>query len=413
MKTTGLVVEYNPFHNGHQYHLTESRKLSGADIVIAVMSGPFLQRGEPAITDKWTRTRMALKGGCDIVVELPFAYAVQHASVFARGAVAILEKLGASSVVFGSEDGNTDRFHQTARLLQARYPEYSHHMKKALSDGLSYPAAAASAYRTIASDDFTGVDLSEPNNILGLQYCEAAAELGGRIEPLTITREQAGYHDPVAGDGPIASATSIRRILFSPDSDLEDIRKYVPETTYQCLKEYKEEWGGFHSWEDYFPLFRHRLVTSSPEDLRSICEMEEGLEHRFKKGLSHAEDWETFLSFVKTKRYTRTRLQRAMVHMLMNTGKKWLKDYGDPLKPSYIRLLGMTAAGQEYLSSVRKDLDVPLVANASRGEDPLFEKDIEASTVHHLPLVERAGGSMVKEYRETPVRIKKTGSAFV
>ncbi|PYZ97909.1 hypothetical protein CR205_04755 [Alteribacter lacisalsi] len=414
MKTTGLVVEYNPFHNGHQYHLTESKQKTGAEIVIAVMSGSFLQRGEPALTDKWTRTKMALMGGCDLVVELPFAYAVQHASIFARGAVALLDKLGAQSVVFGSEDGNIERFKDTNRLLKEKKEEFDHFVQEGLQEGFSYPRASSYAYSRVAPGNFEGVDLSEPNNILGLQYCEAAEELGGRITPMTITREQSGYHDTTLGTGSIASATGIRRTLFSDDANPEDIRPFVPLSTYTCLQEYKERRGCFHSWDDYFPFLRHKLITESAHELSSLYEMEEGLEHRFKKALHAARDFETFISYIKTKRYTRTRLQRAMVHMLMNTKKDWYHKEADPLKPEYIRLLGMSDAGQKYLSSIKKKLEIPLVSNASKGTHPLFTKDIEAAAVHSLPFAaDQDKEDLLNEYSRTPFRYSKTGGTFL
>ncbi|WP_026690014.1 nucleotidyltransferase [Alteribacter aurantiacus] len=408
MRSVGLIVEYNPFHNGHLYHLTESKKVTKADVVVAVMSGSFLQRGEPALVDKWARTKMALLGGCDLVVELPYLYAVQHATLFARGAVGILDKLGVDTIAFGSENGNIDAFQETIAFMKEYKASHDKAIKPFLEKGFSYPRASSAAYEKLKPASFTGVDLTAPNNILGIQYCEALDELDSQIIPYTITREKAGYHDPVPTDQAIASATSIRNILSSPNGTLEDVRPFVPDTTYDVLQSYLKTYGMIHQWSNYFPNLQHQIITQSTNELKEKYEVSEGLEHRFKKAVMKETDFETFLSFMKTKRYTRTRLQRAMVHMLLNTTKDEANEWVHPLSPDYIRILGMSSLGQTYLSRIKKKLDIPLISNASKGTKiPSLQKDILAATIHHMPLVQRGTGSVTKEYKEKPVILKK------
>ncbi|MBM7095883.1 nucleotidyltransferase [Bacillus sp. H-16] len=414
MKTVGLVVEYNPFHNGHLYHLTESKRVTNADAVIAVMSGSFLQRGEPALVDKWARTKMALLGGCDIVIELPYLYAVQHASLFARGAVAALDQLKVDTVAFGSEDGSIDRFQETIRFMEQNKASYEKYLHLYLQKGFSYPRASSAAYSEIKPPAFNGVDLSAPNNILGIQYCEAVKDLESSITPYTITREKAGYHDPEPGDSAIASATSIRNRLLSEEYSLDDVRPFVPETTFDVLKEFYKTHGQWHQWNDYFPYIQHQLITKSPKELGLIYEMEEGLEYRFKKAVTKAGDFESFMDYVKTKRYTRTRLQRSLVHLLLGTTKKQAGELVHPLRPEYIRVLGMSENGRNYLNGIKKEIDVPLISNASKGDSiPALEKDIQAATVHYLPLVLRGTGSPVREYTAHPIRVNKNEEASI
>lgn len=213
LKAVGLVVEYNPFHNGHLYHLEASKTASEADAVIAVMSGNFLQRGEPALVSKWARTKMALKQGADLVIELPYAYATQKAETFADGAISILEALGCSSVCFGSENGEISPFLETAELLNSHHAEYQQLVKQFMKEGMSYPSAQTSAFLALETDS-RPLDLSLPNNILGFQYVRAIQKQKASIRPLTIKRTAAGYHDEDFNSSPIASATSIRKALF-------------------------------------------------------------------------------------------------------------------------------------------------------------------------------------------------------
>ncbi|WP_096435522.1 nucleotidyltransferase [Alteribacter populi] len=411
MKSVGLVVEYNPFHNGHLYHLTESKKAAGADLAVAVMSGSFLQRGEPALTDKWTRTKMALQGGCDIVVELPFAYAVQHANLFAQGAVAVLDQLNVDYISFGSEDGDIDHFVRTLHTMTEHREEIDQAVRSFLSEGYSFPKACSLAYEAILPS--TGVDLAKPNNILGLQYIKAVHDLNSSIKPLTILREKAGYHDLKPSDEAIASATMIRNRLVSENFTLEDIQAYVPETTFENLVQYKKTYGQWHTWEHYFPYVRQKVITSSPAELHELYEMEEGMEYRYKKGIKHSECFSSFIDYLKTKRYTRTRLQRSMVHLLMNTKKSWMKTHANALSPSYIRLLGMSTVGQEYLSSIKKQIGARMITNASKGKDPLLQKDIEAATVHHLPLINHTNHCLTREFTEKPIRYHREKGTFL
>lgn len=214
MKATGVVVEYNPFHNGHLHHVTEARNRTDADIIIAVMSGNFLQRGEPAFVDKRTRAKMALENHVDIVFELPYAFATAHAPEFARGAITLLDAAHCDAYCFGSEDGDIQAFERALDLIERAGQDYEQTVKTAVKQGVSYPQALNEAYRQTVRLSDSGesvVDLTKPNNILGYQYMEAARTLGSSMKAVTIPRIIAGYHDKAVVGNSIASATGIRK----------------------------------------------------------------------------------------------------------------------------------------------------------------------------------------------------------
>ena len=219
MRTAGVIVEYNPFHNGHAYHLQKTLEKTGADTAVAVMSGHFLQRGEPALMDKWARARTALLGGVDLVLELPLAYSVQPAEWFAHGAISVLESTGVvDAFCFGSESGRLEPLLEAARIAADEPPELRERLAAKLALGLPYPKAYSASlleYMTKhggdSEFDLSAEELIQPNQTLGLHYLISLLRLNGRMEPYTITREAAGYHDTHAGPGSIASATALRR----------------------------------------------------------------------------------------------------------------------------------------------------------------------------------------------------------
>ncbi|CAM3695332.1 nucleotidyltransferase [Mesobacillus zeae] len=399
MEVVGVVVEYNPFHNGHQFHLSAARADTGADLVIAVMSGNFLQRGEPALCDKWTRARMALLGGADLVFELPYQFAVQQAETFADGAVSILSAAGCRSLCFGSEAGDTSAFIRTLDFLEEKDTAYQHNIKAHLSTGVSYPKAASLSFKELQPGENL-VDLSLPNNILGLQYIRAIRSQTSRMKPVTITRKNAGYHDEHFSSESIASATSIRKAIQEGQS-VEQVNKYFPPTTSRLLQNYLNTYGQFHTWDQYWPLLKYRLIQCSAEELREIYEMEEGLEHRVKKAAITAVSFSQFMESIKTKRYTWTRLQRACVHILTNAKKTEMEEFK---RAQYLRLLGMTQKGRRYLQSHKKNLGLPLVSKASSCRKGELDLDIKASRIYSLGISGRAQEELLKkEFAQSPV----------
>lgn len=407
MNAAGVIVEYNPFHNGHLYHVQETKKSTGADVIVAVMSGNFLQRGEPAIVSKQARTNMALLGGCDLVIELPYAFATQHAEIFASGAISLLEALKVREVCFGSEDGNIDHFYHTVEHLKENESAYNYYIHEAMQGGVSYPMAATIAFNKINDKhDKKLINLSKPNNILGYHYIKAIIDQNCYLKAKTILRTKANYHDESFTSENIASATSIRKSIHSSKS-IRSIKSYVPEITYAILDQYFHEFKALHDWELYFPLLKYRILTMSTDELGEIYEVEEGIEHRISKHIKGAQTFDELMKRIKTKRYTWTRLQRMFLHILTNTKKIEMKNILKTKKASYIRLLGMSKQGRSYLTEMKKKIELPLISKVSAYTSPLFSLDLKAVNCYSSILDEPYRTKLIQnEFSIPPIRFE-------
>lgn len=412
VKAVGVVVEYNPFHNGHFYHIQESKKQTNADCIIAVMSGNFLQRGEPALLSKWSRTKMALQGGADIVIELPYAFATQKAEIFANGSISILDAMKCSEMCFGSEHGSIQEFNATVTFMSNNEEIFNNNIKRALKQGVSYPKAASLAYYELHGRE-TFLDLSKPNNILGYHYVKAIHDQAARIKATTIQRTSSDYHDQDLPSSPIASATSIRKALFNSERSLDEIEKFVPISTKSELQTYIDHYNLLHSWELYFGLLKYKLLTLSRKELQQLYEIEEGLENRFVTQIKSSHTFQEFMENIKTKRYTWTRLQRVCCHILTHTTKEQMSSIQTNPRSTYLRLLGMTQKGQHYLQSVKKDITLPLVANLSSYSDHIMELDIKAANTYAMIFDEPIRSNYMKmEYSTPPIRYNEETQAF-
>lgn len=400
MRTVGIVVEYNPFHNGHLYQLQKAKEEAEAEIAICIMSGNFLQRGEPALVSKWSRTKMALLAGIDLVIELPFAFSVQKAEIFAYGAVYLIDALNCSHICFGSESGQISDFHNTIDFVQHHHSQYEKHINEFIKEGMSYPAALSKAYKAL--DPGTDlIDLSKPNNILGFHYMEAAAQINPHLQFLTIKRKNAGYHDSTVNETNIASATSIRNRLHQTDQT-DSIKNYIPETTLSELQNYLVDFGQLHSWEHYWDYLQYQILSKNGKELKAIYDMEEGLENRFIRAAQTAKDFPSFMETMKTKRYTWTRLQRISTQILLNVQREQIHALGR--KPLYIRLLGMSHHGQKYLRTIKKDLQIPLISKVSAQQNQMLALDIKATHMYAMGLPEPYRTKMRDlDYRQPPI----------
>ncbi|SDN24563.1 nucleotidyltransferase [Alkalicoccus daliensis] len=385
MRVLGLIVEYNPFHNGHKLHLDESIKKCGADITIAVMSGSFLQRGEPALVDKWTRTQMALAQGVDLVIELPYQYAVQKAEIFAQGAVASLHEMGATHICFGSEAGEIQPFYTTMDWMRMHKSKLDIKIKEHSASGKSYPRSFSEAFSELNNEP-GAVDLSKPNNILGYHYTIEAEKHG--IHSATIQRTGAGHNEYFPNyTAKIASATSLRNLIG--DTGVSSIKNFVPEKTFQLLVDYQKNNRMFHTWENYYPFLQYKLLTMTPDTLKTIYECDEGLENRLLR-FKYMPTFSSFIDAVKTKRYTRTRLQRLCVHILTNSEKKTIRELAWK-DPDFIRVLGINNSGRTHLNKIKKKLSVPLITKVkdSAGTSYIYSSSAADIHSHILPAESR------------------------
>ncbi|OQY41322.1 MAG: hypothetical protein B6227_05405 [Fusobacteriia bacterium 4572_74] len=339
MRATGIIVEYNPFHNGHKLHLMEAKKNS--DLVIAVMSGNFLQRGEPAIYDKWTRAQMALKNGVDLVVELPVFYSAQAAEIFSYGAIDILDKLGVEKIIFGSESSDLEKLKKIAYLQIDEKDLIDEKIKEKMDSGISYPNAINSVIEELLGEK----DILKPNDILGVEYIKAIRKLSSSIEPILIERKAVGYHDKEIIDE-ITSATSIRKMI--KDGSLEAIKKVMPVESYNLL-------GTPTYLEKFYPLLRYEILNNY-EELKFVADMEIGLDNRIFEMAVKYLDFKDFYKNLMTKRYTHGRIQRVLTHILLKIDKKIIDE--TKVGITYVKILGFSQKGNKYLKEKKETFKI-------------------------------------------------------
>ncbi|WP_333727642.1 nucleotidyltransferase [Bacillus cereus] len=393
--------------------MQQTKKLTQSDIIIAVMSGPFLQRGEPALISKWYRTKMALANGVDLVVELPYVFATQKAETFANGAISILNALRVSEICFGSEDGQIENFYNTISVQKNEEETFNYLVKQFMDAGNSYAKATSDAFSHILTSE-KNIDMSQPNNILGFQYMKAILSQNSSIQAQTIKRFASHYHDETFNDQHIASATSIRKQLFSEEGSFTTIKPFLPQATTSLLANYKQNYGILHNWEQYFSFFKYRLMTMSPGDLRHIYEIEEGLEHRILSKIQNSSSFYSFMETLKTKRYTWTRLQRACTHILTNTTKEEIRSANIEQHAPYIRLLGMSQKGQTYLSKNKKKIELPILTHTKTFDHAALDIEKKANSVYFSIMHEPLRTQLLKQdITHHPVRYDETTTKFL
>ncbi|HIV82437.1 MAG TPA: nucleotidyltransferase [Candidatus Salinicoccus merdavium] len=364
MKVTSLITEYNPFHNGHIYHINESCKVAGADIVIAVMSGNFTQRGEAAITNKFIRAAHAVKH-VDLVVELPLKNSISFADDFALGGVRIAELLGSTHLVFGSESGDISLLKQL--YADSRDNVDRDELASLIRQGYSHPRALA---ELLGEGGISG-----SNNILGLSYIRAIETLGSSIIPLTIKRQSSQYNDPDLSKGAFSSATSIRNNIMAGSADA--VKNFMPPDLADDILENKPL-----SNADFFQTLKTIITHKSPGELREIYMMTEGLEHRLKSNVRGAPGYNEFMHRIKTKRYTWTRLNRLMICILLNITKSGMAAH-DVRDINAVRVLAMNRAGQKYLKTL-KSTDVQIITNVNKENSRHISDEIMATDVYNI-----------------------------
>lgn len=397
MKVLGVIVEYNPFHNGHLYHLNMAKELISPDVTIAVMSGNYIQRGEPAIINKWARTKMALLNGVDIVFELPFVYACNSAEIFAYGAVKILSSLGVNHLVFGTEEGHLDNLYRIAELLAYEDSFFKNKLKDFLKQGNSYPKARQ---LTIQSLFNYNIDYS-PNNILAIEYLKWIIRLKSRIRPSTIKRISSSYNsENIELDTNIASATAIRKNI----DKLDIIKILMPEPSYEILMEEFHQKRGPVTMDDVFRYLIYNYIIHGKNYMDGVVDLNEGLENRFEKFIFKSANVDQLIKNVKSKRYTYTRLNRIIIHSLIHNklSSKILLE----INP-YVRLLGFNKKGQLYLNKIKKDIDIitKIDKNLLNKYDNLINMEIKASTFYYLLYKDIKPEYFELEYKQKPIFI--------
>lgn len=360
MESVGIIAEYNPFHNGHLYHINIIKEKYKDHVIVLVMTGNFTERGDVSIIDKWKRTEIALKAGCDLVIELPFPFATQSADYFSYGAITLLEKLKVNKIVFGSESDNIATLNLIAKT-QIDNTDFDKLVKIYSKFGENYPTAISKAIK-----DLTNESIKTPNDLLGVSYLKTILKNNYNIVPETIKRTN-NYHDEDI-NGTISAATAIRKAL----KENEDISNQVPKYSIEYL-------NNLHYIDDYFPYLKYKIITEN--DLSIYNMVDEGIDKLLKKNIIKATSYDELINSIKSKRYTYNKLSRMLLHILCNFTKEKKNQFE---KISYIRILGLNKKGSSYLNSIKKELDIPLISKISKEKDPMLEFEIETTKIYSL-----------------------------
>lgn len=400
MKIVGLITEYNPFHAGHLYHMQQARELTGADYCVVLMSGSFVQRGEPAIFDKYLRTKTALLAGADLVLEIPAAFSTASAHEFAAYGVALLSAIGVDAVVFGSECGQIEILKQAAYALNHESAEFQERLRKGLKTGLTYPQARAKA---LEMEDTWASVLSSPNNILGIEYLRAAEDLHSPMEFYTISREGSGYHEDTLADANFPSASAIRGIIrnsLSKDKDLLDIlASHLPAVTHPAYT------GAVPVFVDDFSELLNAAVLQMQATF-SIADLSPELATRLAKPPYFPLSFEERIQALKTRQLTYTRVSRALLHLILGMREEDISRWKDEGYALYARILGFRRQSSPLLSCLHKKSSIPLItkmADAAQNLSPsalaLLEQEVYASHLYQTVRIKR-GGVFQNEYTE-------------
>ena len=388
-KVLGIVAEYNPFHNGHLYHLQESKKITGCDYSIAIVSGNFTQRGSTSIVDKWAKAKMAIQNGVDLVIELPVLYSISSAETFADGSIKILDSLGVIDYVsFGAETADINILNEIADVLSDESIDYKNVLNIELKKGLSFPKARENALvQYLDSDDCSKI-LSSPNNILGIEYLKALKRHHSHISPVSLTRFQVGYNDTSFNEN-VASSTAIRELI--KENKFETIKTLVPFSTYAIVMEYVEKGNIISDLKIFEKEIIYILRKMSTKEISYLPDVSEGLESTIKNAANSCNNIEKLLEKIKSKRYTWTRIQRILLYALLGITKKDMEIL--KVITPYIRILGFNENGKKLISEIsKKNTNLKLITSVKKfideNEDEnlriMFEKDILATNIYSL-----------------------------
>lgn len=391
MKIVGLITEYNPFHAGHLYHMQRARELTGADYCVVLMSGSFVQRGEPAIFDKYRRTKAALLAGADLVLEMPVAFSTASAHEFAAYGVALLSAIGVDAVVFGSECGQIEFLKQAASALNHESAEFQERLRKGLKAGLTYPQARAKA---LEMEDTWASVLTSPNNILGIEYLRAAEDLHSPMEFYTISRKGSGYHEDTLADANFPSASAIRGIIrnsLSKDKDLLDIlASHLPAVTHPAYT------GAVPVFVDDFSELLNAAVLQMQATF-SIADLSPELAARLAKPPYFPLSFEERIQALKTRQLTYTRVSRALLHLVLGMREEDISRWKDEGYALYARILGFRRQSSPLLSCLHKKSSIPLItkmADAAQNLSPsalaLLEQEVYASHLYQTVRMKRS-----------------------
>ena len=404
MKIVGLITEYNPFHNGHKYHIDKAKEITGADYCIAVMSGNFVQRGAPAVMPKHLRTMMALDGGCDMVIELPVCYATGSAEYFATGAVAILDGLGCvDAICFGSECGDYTVLESIARILADEPAKYKDLLQNYLKQGYSFPLSRQQALKAYFNDDSISLVLESPNNILGIEYIKALLLKNSSIKGHTITREGADYHAQELSDG-FSSASAIRNYIFSDNHDtFKKLKGHTSDLSIDVLnEEYRIRYPLCS--DDFSLILRYKLLSETKESLSEYLDVTAELANRIVNARNEFLNFSQFTELLKTKELTHSRISRCLIHILLNIKECNMSS------DTYAHVLGFRKSSSDLFSILKQNSRIPIVTKLTSTDDlntdqkKMLAHDIYASDLYENVVSDKFKQKFVNELQQQIVK---------
>lgn len=388
MKITGIIAEYNPFHNGHVYHIEKTREITGAEGIVCVMSGNFVQRGLPSIIDKWTRAKMALLNGADLVIELPCIYSLSSAEFFSMGAISLLNSMGViDSISFGSENGDLKLLYDIANALCYESEEYKKILKTNLADGNTYPKAVCNALSVflnpVNDGNITNLEniLKNPNNILGIEYLKAIIRCKSNMTPFTIKRIGADYNSEKLEEE-FSSATSIRNYINSSET-IDLLRNQLPFTVYQNILSLYSAHYDFANENKMVKFLKYKLLTN-PWSVKKIPDVSEGLDNRIIRAAEdNIEDYDAIIKNIKSKRYTYSRISRLLCQLFIGFDEFDTFNMRHMECP-YGRILGFNQTGREILKAAKKNSSIPLITKIPREKDEILRLDLQSTCAYSL-----------------------------
>lgn len=411
MKITGFITEYNPFHNGHLYHMEQAKQLTGADYTVALMSGSHVQRGEPAVFDKYTRTKMALSAGVDLVLELPAAFSTASAMEFASYGISLFTALGAvDSVVFGSECGSLAPLQAAAELLSEETPEFRSALQQYIKSGMTYPQARAAA---LDGQELEAL-LSSPNNILGIEYLRAAQRLKSHLSFYTVRREGSHYHENcILADSSFPSASALRQelkkeaALSASSSTIQTAKSFSGLIPDSCLPLLKDEIPVFA--DDYSLLLQDqilRLQAVKNEEMPDIADFSPEFLARLKKSGPWPASYTERVQNLKSRQFTYTRISRALLHLLLDIHTRDIEQWKAEGYAPYARILGFRRESALLLKELKKHSSIPFINKTADAPKCLsasalrmLEQEIRVSHLYQSVKVQK-GGQFRNEYTE-------------
>lgn len=350
-KSIGIIAEYNPFHNGHLYQIQKAKELTGADTVIAVMSGNFTQRGDTSLINKFEKAKIALQNEVDMVIELPTIYSISSAENFALGGVKILNEIGnIDYLVFGIEEENLEKLQAIADVLVNEDDEFKRNIKEELDKGNSYPKAREIALKKVLSSENMENIMQKPNNILAIEYLKALKTTNSKIKPIAIKRKNIMHNDENINEN-YASGTYIRKLFI--ENNFNEIKKVVPKYTYERLLELKNQGTYVSSINDFSDIVIYKIRTMTKEEISQIADVNEGLENSIKLASTTCKTIDEIIDKVSTKRYTKTRISRILTYILLDITKSEMEQSKNANQ--YIRVLGINKKCEGILKTINNN----------------------------------------------------------